>query len=464
MRVESPSFTITEPNRVPILKLDYTHDSTALFQVFAGEQHAILFDSGKPWQHQGRYDILSAWPREQLQITTAGIEHTCGEVTRQLPDIHAVKALLSQRWQSAMSDLPFCGGWMGFASYELGYHLEPHSGQAHENPILPLFWAGYYDWAIIQDHQQQTCQLVYAEDMPAKRLQKIQQQLQNKTNRHDFSLAGAFTSSLSYQGYTEAFARIQGYLQAGDCYQVNFAQRYQAGFRGDAFTAFQALRQVVPSPYMVYLNHPQAPILSISPERFIQAKGQHVFTKPIKGTAPRQPSTEADAESAKALQHSSKNRAENLMIVDLLRNDFGRYCNPGSIRVEELFALESFSNVHHLVSSIRGDIAPPNTIWDLFFASLPGGSITGAPKIRACQIINELENFNREIYCGSLFYASNNGRFDSSIAIRTLLCHQGNIYAWAGGGIVKDSACDDEYQECTNKIGHLLQALEAHQG
>ncbi len=210
---------------------------------------------------------------------------------------------------------------------------------------------------------------------------------------------------------------------------------------------------------MHYLNNGYT-ILSISPERFIQAQGQTAITQPIKGTAPRYPEDiDQDQQSAKSLQTSVKDRAENVMIVDLLRNDFGKLCTPGSVKVSELFSVESYRNVHHLVSTIHGEVTRDKNIWDLFFSAFPGGSITGAPKIRACQIISQIESNPRHIYCGSLFYASNNGRFDSNIAIRTLLCHNEDILASVGGGIVADSTQDDEYNECLIKISRLLAAL-----
>ncbi len=202
-------------------------------------------------------------------------------------------------------------------------------------------------------------------------------------------------------------------------------------------------------------------ILTDTPERFLAADEKQVLSSPIKGTAPRGDTTINDQELANSLQKSTKNRAENLMIVDLLRNDIGKLCKPGSIKADRLFEIESFSNVHHLVSHIDGELLDDKDIFDLFFDAFPGGSITGAPKLRAMQIIRELEDFNRDIYCGSIFCASTNGLFDSNIAIRTLRCDkdQKTIKAWAGGGIVKDSEVDSEYEECQNKIGKLLNAL-----
>ncbi|HEY9032777.1 MAG TPA: aminodeoxychorismate synthase component I, partial [Pseudomonadales bacterium] len=259
--------------------------------------------------------------------------------------------------------------------------------------------------------------------------------------------------------YRRDIARIHDYIVAGDCYQVNYAMPFTARYHGHSFAAYCRLRDTVPSPYMAYINAGRQQILSISPECFIEASGQRLSSRPIKGTAARAADAGQDRQQAEALQQSAKNRAENVMIVDLIRNDFSRFSRPHSVQVEALCQLESYANVHHLVSTVNAELAAPYTVWDVFFASFPGGSITGAPKIRACQIINELEQHNREIYCGSVFAASDNGRFSASIAIRTLLCDNGRISAWAGGGIVADSTADEEYQECLNKIGALLDAL-----
>lgn len=444
----------------------FYRDVSTLFGQFAGEKDAILFDSGRPEQQRGRFDILSAWPQAEIAVTDGTITHRDSVGHQQiLPDLDAAKSLLSCKWDSEHGPeggLPFCGGWMGFATYELGYQLEPAAGKPYQPTILSSFWAGYYGWAIIQDHATAEAFLVYEEDVDPALLANIRHRLAARPTPKPFRITRQFEQNLRFDQYATLLDRIHAYLQAGDCYQVNFAMRYHGQYQGDPFTAYQLLRQAVPSPHMAYLNHDNTQILSISPERFIQARGNQIQTRPIKGTAPRFADPEQDRQSSGELATSGKNRAENLMIVDLLRNDLGRHCLPGSIRVEELYGIETYTNVHHLVSTISGRIKPGDNVWDVFFACFPGGSITGAPKIRAAQIIRELEQYNREIYCGALFYASNHGRFDSSIAIRTLLCHAGDIFAWAGGGIVVESIATDEYRECLDKIGSLLKSLEAN--
>ncbi len=423
------------------------------FLPFAEAEKSFLFDSGNP-QQQGRFDFFSAYPSK--------------EIISDGSDIEAVKQkLLASHSQQHNTDceLPFTGGWMGFACYELGYHLEPQSGDALSESSLPLFWAGYYEWAFIIDHEKKHAQLIYQPTIKGELLQQLRESLQHSMTassiKHleDFQLTEPFRALSNWQQYQNDFNQIQQYISAGDCYQVNYAQAYQAPFTGSAYQAFVFLRNTVPSPFMVYANLGEQQILSISPERFIQARGSLVQSKPIKGTTARSEDLETDREMAFSLQQSQKNRAENLMIVDLIRNDFGQFCKTGSVEVDDLFAIESFTNVHHLVSTINAKIADNKNIWDLFFGAFPGGSITGAPKIRASQIINELETQNRQIYCGSLFYSSSNGKFDSNIAIRTLLAEKQTLTAWAGGGIVKDSCAEDEFEECEHKISKLLNAL-----
>ena len=276
-----------------------------------------------------------------------------------------------------------------------------------------------------------------------------------------FRLTQPFQADLSAAQYRQAIEKIQAYIRAGDCYQVNFAQRFQAPWQGDPWRAYLALRDACPTPFAGYLRLDRGALLSLSPERFIRVSRGQVETRPIKGTRPRGRNSEEDRALAEELLDSRKDRAENLMIVDLLRNDLGRSCRIGSVRVPELFALESYPNVHHLVSAVTGELAPGLDAFDLLAGSFPGGSITGAPKIRAMQIIDELEPTRRSIYCGSLLYIDSRGEMDSSICIRTLLLQDGQASCWGGGGIVMDSEWQAEYEESKTKVRVLLQTLEA---
>lgn len=275
-----------------------------------------------------------------------------------------------------------------------------------------------------------------------------------------FRLGSDFVSNLPRADYMSAFARVQEYILAGDCYQINLTQRFSADCEGDPFHAYRALRRLATTPFSAYLESEDGAILSLSPERFLRVSSSgEVETRPIKGTRPRGRDAAEDRALAAALADSNKDRAENLMIVDLLRNDLGKVCRAGSVKVPELFAIESYPNVHHLVSAVTGQLADGFTSLDLLRHCFPGGSITGAPKIRAMEIIDELEPQRRSIYCGSIGYISADGGMDTSICIRTLLAQNGSIHCWAGGGIVTDSDGADEYQESFDKVNNLLDGL-----
>lgn len=275
-----------------------------------------------------------------------------------------------------------------------------------------------------------------------------------------FMLTSGWRSNMSAAEYAEKFARVQAYLQSGDCYQVNLAQRFQATYRGDEWQAFTRLNASNKAPFSAFVRLEQGAILSLSPERFIHLAEGTIQTRPIKGTLPRLADPDADRQQAEKLAASPKDRAENLMIVDLMRNDIGRVAEPGSVRVPELFVVEPFPAVHHLVSTITARLPASRTACDLLRAAFPGGSITGAPKVRAMEIIDELEPHRRNAWCGSIGYISLCGTMDTSITIRTLTACDGNLYCSAGGGIVADSQVDAEYQETFDKVNRILKQLE----
>jgi para-aminobenzoate synthetase component I len=265
---------------------------------------------------------------------------------------------------------------------------------------------------------------------------------------------------MTHARYLEALARIRDYLIAGDCYQVNLAQRFAAPAAGDPWTAYRRLRVLNAAPFGAYLQTPDAHLLCSSPERFLWVRDGRVETRPIKGTRPRATDPDEDARLAESLRLSPKDRAENLMIVDLLRNDLGRVCATGSLQVPGLFEIERFARVHHLVSTVTGRLAAGRTALDLLRAAFPGGSITGAPKRRAMEIIEELEPHRRGVYCGAIGYLGFDGAMDTNIAIRTLIHSDGVVRCWAGGGIVADSDPESEYRETYDKAAPLLDLLQ----
>ena len=265
---------------------------------------------------------------------------------------------------------------------------------------------------------------------------------------------------MTEESYGLAFATIKNYLKEGDCYQVNLAQRFVASCQGNPWAAYCQLRQINSAPFSGYLNVPGEQVLSSSPERFLKVSNGKVETKPIKGTRPRKECVQDNLQQIQDLQKSNKDRAENVMIVDLLRNDISKNCIPGSVKVPKLFDVESYATVHHLVSTVTGQLAKESHALDLLRSCFPGGSITGAPKIRAMEIIEELEPNRRGVYCGSIAYIGFDGNMDSNIAIRTLVHSDNTIRFWAGGGIVNDSVRDEEYQESFDKAAAMISLLQ----
>lgn len=441
-----------------VYPLPYRANPTEFFAVIRHAPGAVLLDSGRPMAVRGRYDLLSAWPEATL---TVGPDESGGDFLQRL------RKNLTQLGQATLPDgydLPFAGGLIGYLSYDFGRHLEQVSHLAVDDLHLPDARFGLYAWALVSDHQVQTSQLVFhpaLADSERQRLINVFSQAQNDAPT-TFKLHGPMIPDLSAEAYHQAIIRIQDYIQAGDCYQVNFAQRFRAPCIGDPWAAYCALREACPTPFSGFQSLPDdGAVLSLSPERFVRISERQVETRPIKGTRPRGLTPEEDAANAAELLASPKDRAENLMIVDLLRNDLGRSCRIGSVKVPELFSLESYPNVHHLVSSVTGVLADDKDALDLIAGSFPGGSITGAPKIRAMQIIDELEPTRRGLYCGSLVYLDVRGEMDSSIAIRSLLVKDGQVCCWGGGGIVADSEWQAEYQESLTKVQVLLQTLES---
>lgn len=437
-----------------LFALDYHADPTHHFAKVHAQNGAVLLDCGHPVSQRGRFDILSAWPLSTITPCAAesidSFRQRCQALLKQLVVCQAPDAL----------ELPFTGGLLGYLTYELN-----SLAQCTNVEGLPSASVSLYDWALISDHQLQRCWLVCHPSMDTQRQTELVLLFNTTTAANPietFQLVGPFQAQISPERYHGDLQRIHDYIGAGDCYQVNYTQRFSSHYQGDAWQAYLSLRERCPTPFasFIRINQQQA-IISLSPERFIQVRQRQVESRPIKGTRARGVTMAEDQDLANALLISTKDRAENLMIVDLLRNDLGRYCSTGSIHVPELFTLESYPNVHHMVSSVTGTLAKKYDALDILMGSFPGGSITGAPKLRAMQIIQELEASVRSIYCGSIFYLDTRGEMDSSITIRTLLANNGEISCWGGGGIVYDSNSDDEYQESIQKVRVLMDTLES---
>ncbi|MCX7109343.1 MAG: aminodeoxychorismate synthase component I [Proteobacteria bacterium] len=447
-------------------ELPYFEDSAALFMPWADRPWAVFLDSGFPHSRQGRFDIIAADPLCTLVTRGNLTEIRQGENTRFSPDdpFELVKLALGDSVETD-SRLPFYGGAVGYFAYDLARRLEKLPAIAADEENIPDMVVGIYDWAVVVDHLERRTWLVGLGRDPATLVRWPHlchgfSQIPIINWPHEgFRVLEETQSNMDRALYSEAFHRIQRYIHEGDCYQVNLAQRFSARCQGSPWTAYETLRHINPAPFSAFLNFPTVQILSSSPERFLKVTGGLVETKPIKGTRPRSPNPEEDMYSLQALQESLKDRAENLMIVDLLRNDIGKNCQPGSVHVPRLFATESYATVHHLVSTVRGKLVEGRHALDLLRGCFPGGSITGAPKIRSMEIIEELEPHRRGVYCGSIGYIGCDGNMDSNIAIRTLVHSDHLIRFWAGGGIVVDSDAEKEYQECYHKAAAMLTLL-----
>ncbi|WP_047537216.1 aminodeoxychorismate synthase component I [Methylotenera versatilis] len=467
-------------------ELAYHHDSAALFEQIAHQKWAMLLDSGQAinpvtglvGSQYGRYDVMVAEPF--ITLVTKG---KCTQITQngqtsvsEGDPFVLLNDLLNQyKVSKNQADYPFAGGALGYFAYDLARSIEKLPTVAATATDSPEMMIGFYDWAVVVDHREKRCLLVSHGLTDAVKANwqalcaKFDAAISNNSNllsKSEFKVNSQIQSNLSQSQYFQAFAKVKSYIAEGDCYQVNLAQRFSAEVSGDSWQAYKKLREISPAPFMAYMNLPlneseNFQVLSNSPERFLQTDGDHVETRPIKGTRPRSLDAVQDLAYAQELQNSLKDKAENVMIVDLLRNDIGKNCTTGSVKADQLFQLQSFANVHHLVSIVTGKLKQTATAVDLLKGCFPGGSITGAPKLRAMQIIEELEPHQRGLYCGAIGYIGFDGKMDTNIAIRTAVICRNQFSFYAGGGIVADSVMHKEYNETLDKASNL-KAILAH--
>ena len=447
------------------IDLPYKEDSTQLFDRIASEPWSVFFDSNRPGSTLGRYDIMVARP--DVRVITQDFDtriHTYSQSYTVLDGPFSVLKELLSGDRKITSDLPFVGGALGFLSYDLCRYIEKIPSIAKSDEVIPDMAIGIYSWAVIVDHKKKKSVLVGDLSNPRTRrnwneLIKLFKSTVDHKNLQEFKVIGPTGSNMTQEYYSDAFRRVKKYIVEGDCYQVNLAQRFTTEVEGNPWLAYRILRKINPSPFSAYMNYPDFQILSNSPEQFLSVRGGIVKTKPIKGTRPRSPDQDTDQNLVQELADSIKDQAENLMIVDLLRNDISKNCVLGSVQVQKLFDIETFPNVHHMVSTITGKLRAQRSAVDLLRGCFPGGSITGAPKVRSMQIIEELEPHRRGIYCGSIGYIGFNGNMDINIAIRTILHRHNRMHFHAGGGIVSDSDVDAEYRETYDKATAMMSLL-----
>jgi para-aminobenzoate synthetase component 1 len=491
-------------NRYPLIEeVSTSLTALELFELIKDNPYSFFLDSGMDAQRLGRYSFLGSEPF--LSICSRGSEVTVirgqeNEVQHGNPFDVMGNLLDAYKLDHCPSPVPFLGGAVGYFGYDLCHFIERLPSAAIDDLKLPESCFAFYDTIVAFDHLEGKVYLVatgFPEMEEGQRLRRARMRLEQmkdwvygshsvvavtrspeqsageakQCQSGEYSMAAAsrtdgqsteirFKSNFTPEEYRRAVNKVREYIAAGDVFQVNLSQRFEADLRIPAHELYKRLRKVNPAPFAGYLNFPGIVIVSASPERFLKVQGDLVETRPIKGTRPRGGESAEDRRLAYELLHSSKDRAENVMIVDLERNDLGRVCHYGTVKVTELAILETFPTVFHLTSTVRGRLRRGKSNIDLLKGTFPGGSITGAPKVRAMEIIDELEPTRRSVYTGSMGYLSFNEDMDLNIVIRTFLIKEGKAYFQAGGGIIYDSDPEAEYVETLDKARALVRALQ----
>ncbi|CAL1329184.1 aminodeoxychorismate synthase component I [Candidatus Providencia siddallii] len=445
-------------------KIILQYQSDAAIKYFApisNQPWSMLLYSGNANHSCNQFDIIVSDPIVTLttyQKKTIIIENKKSYISKENPFNLIYKFINKYKIKNIIDNtIPFNGGALGIWSYDLARHTEKIPEIAKTDINFPDMAIGIYLWSLTIDHYNKIITLISHEDANLRLKWLLSKKISYKNN---FKLTTKWQTNMPKKKYKQNIIRIHKYLQNGDCYQINLAQRFKAQYTGNEWQAFILLIKNNAVPFSSYICLQNNIIICFSPERFISLRNGNIQTRPIKGTLPRLKNIKEDIKQFEKLKNSQKNLAENLMIVDLLRNDIGKTAIPGSIKVTELFKVEQFPSVYHLVSTITAKLNKKYNAIDLLRTCFPGGSITGAPKIRAMEIIEELEPHKRHGYCGAIGYIDFLDNMDTNIAIRTLITYKKHIFCWSGGGIVSDSKINKEYQETLDKISLILPLLE----
>jgi para-aminobenzoate synthetase component 1 len=450
------------------------------FEFFKDRSYSFFLDSGMDPGRLGRYSFMGSDPFLVMssrgdEITLLGPEYE--NVVSGNPFDVLGELLAKYGIESNPTALPFIGGAVGYLGYDLGRFIEKLPSNAIDDLQLPECCLGFYDAVVIFDHLESRA-FIAATGLPdtgsssgGRALVRLEQmkhdlaayaRLNEYEDLRDKQCAASpisLRSNFTHEGYVRAVEAVREYIKAGDIFQANISQRFEADMPLPPYELYRRLRQINPAPFASYLNFADLAVVSASPERFLRVRGDLVETRPIKGTRPRGKDPASDDALARELVNSVKDNAEHVMIVDLERNDLGRVCRYGTVRVSELAALERYATVFHLTSTVEGRLRSENNIIDLLKATFPGGSITGAPKVRAMEIIDELEPTRRSVYTGSIGYIGFDGNLDLNIVIRTILVKNNRAYFQVGGGVVYDSDPEGEYGETLDKAKALIHAL-----
>ena len=456
---------------VPIyIDLGTTPNLLSISENFRELPYFALIDNSAE-DTDSRYSYMTASPFLVLRFSDGQTTvETQGKTTRIIANpFETLRSYLAKYRTSPLETLPpFQGGAVGYLAYELGNELETIGKRSQNDHGLPEIYLGFYDWVISRDSITGSTWAVATAfpessvDKAEDRLQWIDRILSKKPqqsspiNKKPSKIMG---STFSHEKYIHAVKKVKTYINEGDIYQVNLSQRFESTLNDEPWNLYRNLRESSPAPYASFLEYPEVSILSASPELYINTKMDTVSSKPIKGTRLRGNSKSEDRSLSEELRMSEKDRAENIMIVDVSRNDLGRICVPGTIKVPSMFEVEIHPTVLHLVSTVTGNLIPNIDSIEVIKAVFPGASITGAPKIRAMQIIDSLEPVQRSIYCGGIGYIGFDDTIRFSMAIRIMIVRNNRVFIPVGGGIVYDSDPESEYQETLHKASGAFKSL-----
>lgn len=462
--------------KTPLIKEIIYEDPLKIFDIFANDDHIVFLHSGRHNPEYGRYSFITSNPFQILQSKNGLVKLDKENIMGNPFDV-LQNEIKKYPLEKLYDYPPFQTGIAGVFSYDLYQHLEKIEKNKDELEF-PDLYVGFYNSVIAFDHLEKRCYLICS-GYPATTEEERLHNAENKYLEIESRLASnkievtrvtnppvAIKSNFSPNDYQATIAKAVEYIYAGDIFQTNISQCFSAKLP-DGFSLpelFFQINEKNAAPFSAYINFNNIAVISASPERFLSLSGKNVETRPIKGTRKRDQDPSKDEQLQQELKNSSKDNAENTMIVDLMRNDLSRVCDNRTVEVEKLCGLESYATVHHLVSVIHGKLKAEYDAIDLLKATFPGGSITGAPKIRAMEIIAELEPTARGPYCGSIGYISFNGDMDTSIVIRTYAIKENHLTFQAGGGIVADSNPLDEYEETLIKAKAMHLALNTING
>ncbi|AOY76311.1 aminodeoxychorismate synthase component I [Clostridium formicaceticum] len=452
-----------------IKEINTSLDSFQLYTIFKEDSYSFFLDSGMTDGKLGKYSFIGSNPllvfkSKDREITI--LENKMQETFEGNP-FEKLREVYTKYKRSYKSEFPFVGGFVGYLSYDLCHHIEKLPRTAIDDVKIPDCYLGLYDGVIIIDHHTNRTYIAALgiKDNKENIVNKLSKRIYEeetkgvKINISKTNQSVELKSNFTKEAYIEAVNKVREYIKAGDIYQANLTQRFECVIKESPYELYAKLRSINPAPFASFIDFGEGYIVSSSPERFIQIKGNRIETRPIKGTKPRGNTPEEDLANKEDLLNSEKDKAELLMIVDLERNDLGRVAKTGTVKVTELFHLEEYATVYHLVSTIQAEMREDCDVIDCITATFPGGSITGAPKIRSMEIIDELEPTQRNIYTGSIGYIGLNGDVDLNIVIRTIVCKDNKAYFQAGGGLVWDSEPYSEYEETLHKSRAMMEAL-----